>query len=96
MADRNDLAYSFPPECENSTNVELQLGVGTPAEADWLYAAFVAAGGRGEGSCDTLMFDPVRLCSVQDPFGTKLIVTAQQVWRSEGRSSGNDSVSDVE
>lgn len=67
----------FSADYENSTNVELQLAVGTPAEADWLYAAFVAAGGRGEGSCDTLTYDPIRLCSVQDPFGTKLIITAQ-------------------
>ena len=69
-----------------------QLAVGTPAEADWLYAAFVAAGGRGEGSCDTWTYDPIRLCSVQDPFGTKLIITAPQVGRSEGRSRGSDSV----
>lgn len=57
-------------------NVEVQLVVETPAEAERLQAAFVSAGGTGSPPADAVMYQPVRSCPVTDPFGTALLITA--------------------
>ena len=56
------------------TNVEITFQMATPAEADRLQAAFIAAGGTGPAPSDGLMYTPVRYCPVKDPFGTMLVV----------------------
>lgn len=61
----------------NPQNVELNFVMGTPAEAERLQAAFVAAGGGGAEATDELMYVPVRMCPVVDPFGTDIIVTSE-------------------
>ena len=58
----------------NPTNVEVPFVTATPAEADRLQAAFIAAGGSGPEPIDTLMGEPVRYCPVTDPFGVELLV----------------------
>jgi hypothetical protein len=58
----------------NPHNAELMLLLPTPAEAERLQAAFVAAGGQGADPVDTLMYEPVRACYVCDPFGTNLMI----------------------
>ena len=55
-------------------NVEVQIVMRTPQEADRLHATFVAAGGKGEEPSDQLMYEPVRYCHVQDPFGTHILI----------------------
>jgi len=55
-------------------NTEVTFVMQTPEQADRLQAAFVAAGGEGSEPTDTLMYEPVRYCPVQDPFGTDLLV----------------------
>lgn len=57
-----------------ATNVEVSIVMATPAEADRLQAAFVAAGGTGAAPSDDLMYAPVRLCRVRDPFGTAILI----------------------
>jgi catechol 2,3-dioxygenase-like lactoylglutathione lyase family enzyme len=58
----------------NPSNVEVPFVASTPAEADRLQAAFIAAGGSGPEPIDTLMGQPVRYCPVIDPLGVELLV----------------------
>jgi hypothetical protein len=48
----------------------------TPQEAERLQSAFLEAGGNGASPSDQLMYDPVRYCPVQDPFGTAILIIA--------------------
>lgn len=56
------------------SNVELNIVMETPEEAERLQAAFLKAGGSGEPPSDQLMYEPVRFCPVQDPFGTDVLI----------------------
>ena len=58
------------------TNTEIGLIMETPAEADRLQAAFIAAGGKGVSPSDQEMYESVRFCPVTDPFGTDLLIYA--------------------
>jgi hypothetical protein len=58
----------------NPQNIEITFAVSTPAEADKLQAAFIAAGGKGEAPSDQLMYAPIRSCSVTTPQGTALLI----------------------
>ena len=69
----------FPAKTGNPTNAELHLNMETPAEAERLQAAFIAAGGSGEPPIDTLMYEPLRFCAVQDPFGTQILIVSRLV-----------------
>lgn len=58
----------------NPSNVEVQFQVESPAEAERLQAAFLAAGGTGPAPTDELMYDRVRSSPVADPFGVDLLI----------------------
>ncbi|MDH3606748.1 MAG: VOC family protein [Acidimicrobiia bacterium] len=58
----------------NPTGVEVPFVTATPAEADRLQQAFIAAGGTGSEPIDTLMGEPIRYCPVTDPLGVELLV----------------------
>ncbi len=58
----------------NPQNVEITFTMATPAEAEKLHAAFIAAGGQGEPPSDQLMYAPIRYCAVTSPQGTPLLV----------------------
>lgn len=55
-------------------NVEVSIVMQTPAEAERLQSAFIAAGGSGDAPSDELMYEPVRFCPVKDPFGTQVLI----------------------
>jgi len=59
----------FPAREDSSRNVEVPIYLQTPEEVDRLYAAFLAAGAKGEEPIDTLMYLPVRMAMVTDPQG---------------------------
>lgn len=61
----------------NPRNVEIQFVLAAPAEAERLQAAFIAAGGTGAAPSDQLMYTPVRLCPVRDPFGVEIMIISQ-------------------
>ena len=61
----------------NPRNVEIAFMMQNAAEADRLQQAFIAAGGVGQPPQDTLMYDPVHLCPVTDPFGVEIMVFAR-------------------
>lgn len=58
-------------------NVEVSIVASTPAEAERLQAAFIEAGATGPHPENGLMYEPVRLCPVTDPFGTELLIHAR-------------------
>ena len=58
----------------NPKNLELNIIMQTPQEADRLQTAFIEAGGIGEPPSDQLMYEPVRSCPVQDPFGVNILI----------------------
>lgn len=64
----------FPAKEGAPRNAEMHIYMDSPAEAERLQAAFIKAGGQGERPSDELMFEPVRFCSVQDPFGTTILI----------------------
>ena len=70
----------------NPQNVELNFVMETPQEADRLQATFIAAGGKGEPPSDQLMYEPVRFCPVQDPFGTNILIICPLVEGSDESS----------
>jgi len=57
-------------------NTEVGFVLETPAEADRLQQAFIAAGGTGTPPSDQVMYGPIRYCPVTDPFGTELLIYA--------------------
>ena len=57
-------------------NVEVPIVASSPAEAERMQAAFIAAGAAGPHPSDQLMYVPVRVCPVTDPFGTELLIIA--------------------
>lgn len=67
----------FPAKEGNPTNAEMHLYLDSPAEAERLQAAFIAAGGTGQPPTDALMFEPLRFCAVQDPFGTTILAVSR-------------------
>ena len=58
----------------NPVNVEFMIVMQNPAEADRLQRAFIEAGGSGPDPVDTLMYEPVHVCPVADPFGTDIMI----------------------
>ena len=58
----------------NPQNVEVTIVVQTPQEVDRLREAFIGAGVEADLPGDGLMYVPVRLCSVTDPFGTQILI----------------------
>jgi len=67
----------FPAREGNPSNAEITLLVDSPADVDRLRQAFVEAGGTGEEPFDDLMYEPLRLCPVADPFGTAFLIVAR-------------------
>lgn len=59
---------------DNPKNVEIQIVMSTPAEAEKLQRMFIEAGGVGLDPSDQLMYEPIRSCLVTDPFGTDLMI----------------------
>ena len=64
-------------ESGSPRNMEVTIVMPTPAEAERLHAAFLDAGGTGSPPSDQLMYEPIRYCPVQDPFGTDILILSQ-------------------
>jgi hypothetical protein len=67
----------FPARTGNPSNAEVTLIMDSPAEANRLQRTFVEAGGTGEEPFDDLMYEPLRLCPANDPFGTSFLIVAR-------------------
>lgn len=67
----------FPAKEGSPTNLEIPIYLQTPQEVDRLYTAFIAAGAQGEPPIDTLMYTPVHMTVVTDPFGVQFTLVAE-------------------
>lgn len=57
----------------NPQNVEYAIQVATPEDVDRLHDALLDAGAtKGWAPEDTTMYEPMRFCYVDDPFGTRI------------------------
>ena len=68
----------FPAKDGAPSNVEVLLYLETAEEVDRLHAAMIAAGGVGDAPVDTLMYAPVRIGMVTDPFGGVFTLVAEK------------------
>jgi uncharacterized glyoxalase superfamily protein PhnB len=57
--------------------LEVPIYLQTPQEVNRLYAAFIAAGAQGEPPTNTLMYTPVHMTVVTDPFGVQFTLVAE-------------------
>jgi uncharacterized glyoxalase superfamily protein PhnB len=64
-----------PQPNNNPRNTEFAIQVAEPGEVDLLYQALVEAGARSfMAPEDTTMYEPMRFCCVDDPFGVRIDV----------------------
>lgn len=61
---------------DNPRNVEITFEMETVQEAEKLQQAFITAGASGSAPSDQLMYAPVRICPVTDPFGVDIMIFA--------------------
>ena len=59
----------FPAKRGNPSNADIPVYLSSAEELDRLYAAFIEAGASGDPPEDTLMYEPVRMAILTDPFG---------------------------
>lgn len=62
----------------NPQNVEISFELDTPEAAAALQQAFIKAGALGTAPSDQLMYAPVRICQVTDPFGVDVMIFAKR------------------
>jgi len=67
----------FPAGAGSPANLEIPIYLQAPEEVDKLYAAFIAAGAQGELPIETLMYTPVYMTVVTDPFGVQYTLAAE-------------------
>lgn len=67
----------FPAKAGSPANLEVPVYLQTPEAVDALYAAFIAAGATGEPPQDTLMYVPVHMTVVTDPFGVMFTLVCE-------------------
>lgn len=61
----------------NPKNMEITFELKTVQEAEVLQRAFIQAGAQGSPPSDQLMYAPVRICPVTDPFGVDIMIFAK-------------------
>lgn len=54
--------------------MEIAFIMPVPAEAAALQQAFIEAGGQGSEPSEQLMYRPIYVCPVQDPFCTHIMI----------------------
>lgn len=68
----------FPAKEGNPSNLEVPIYLQDSSEVDSLYAAFIAAGAHGDPPQDALMYAPVRMTVVTDPFGVMFTLVGER------------------
>lgn len=63
----------------NPKNVETTFELDTVQQAEALQQAFIAAGAQGEEPSEQLMYMPVRIYPVTDPFGVDIMIFAKLI-----------------
>lgn len=68
----------LPAKEGNPSNLEVPIYLQNPAEVDALYTAFIEAGATGDPPQNTLMYTPVRMTVMTDPFGVMFALVAER------------------
>jgi len=68
----------FPAKEGGPANQEVMLYLENETEVDKLFAAMIAAGAEGEPPVNTLMYTPVRIATIMDPFGGMFTLVAER------------------
>jgi len=63
----------------NPRNVEVMIVMQTPQAVNRLAAAMISAGATADKPSDQLMYEPVHLCAVVDPFGVNFMISCTQI-----------------
>ena len=63
----------------NPKNVEVMIVMQTQQDVDKLAAAMIKAGAKGGDPEDQLMYEPVHLCSIIDPFEVNFMISCPKV-----------------
>ena len=58
----------------NPRNVEITFEMESPEQAERLQRDFIQAGAQGSAPSDQLMYAPVRVCPLSDPFGVDVMI----------------------
>lgn len=66
----------FPAKTGSPGNLDITILMPSSLEAERLQGAFIAAGGTGAPPSDQIMYQPIRMCPVKDPFGTEFLIIA--------------------
>jgi hypothetical protein len=69
---------AFPSKKGSAANMEIPIYLNNAADVDKLYQAFIESGSNGEAPADTLMYVPVRIAFVTDPFGVAWMLVCEQ------------------
>ena len=67
----------FPAKGGNPGNIEVPIYLEVPEDVDRLYDAFLAAGAQGEPPENNLMYRPVRMSVMTDPFGVMFTLVCE-------------------
>jgi hypothetical protein len=67
----------FKAASGNPVNAGVTFHMDSAEHAEALQQAFIEAGGEGPPPSDELMYEPVRFCLVNDPFGTELLIVSR-------------------
>jgi uncharacterized glyoxalase superfamily protein PhnB len=68
----------FPAKEGSPTNIEVPIYLQSQEEVYKLYRAFIAAGAQGDPPIDTLMYRPVWMTVVTDPFGVQYVLVCEK------------------
>lgn len=69
----------FPAKEGSPGNLEVPVYLQTPEGVDALYAAFIVAGAAGDPPQNTLMYVPVYMTVVADPFGVMFTLVCEML-----------------
>jgi uncharacterized glyoxalase superfamily protein PhnB len=74
----------FPSKNGSPTNIEVPFYLPTREAVDTLFTALIAAGAQGEPPAETLMYRPVYMAIVTDPFGVMInVVFEAGIWKTQ-------------
>jgi uncharacterized glyoxalase superfamily protein PhnB len=67
----------FPSKAGSPANIEVPFYLPSRESVDALYAALIEAGAQGEPPSENLMYRPVYIALVTDPFGATLMLVCE-------------------
>ena len=63
----------------NPTNVEVPFYMDSPDDVERVYQAFISAGAKGDPPKKDIMYRPLYMCVLTDPFGVDILIACDLV-----------------